>query len=333
MTTQRNRFVRTKRQAYERKLLHPIANWIGRPSLAALEKVGLGPFLLTATGRLGFGSDPWPGYWNDFQPSAGDVIVGSYMKSGTNWVLQIAHQILWHGRGEFDHIHDVVPWPDAPISKYAIDIDDDSISSQCPEGQRVIKPHSPWRAIPQSRDARYILVVRDPKDVLVSSYHFLKGAIAGPLMPRLATWHQAFLSEHFPPGRWAEHAAGYWSARSNSNVYFVSFKELMSDLRSIVAEIAQFLDVSLSHDELELVCERSTFKSMKRDGKKFAPGIVTPLSELTTPMLRSGKQGASGSLLTNEQQIRIDETMLTALAELGSNFDWARTCDSPHQQS
>ena len=36
----------------------------------------------------------------------------TFAKSGTNWAMQIAHQLIYHGKGEFDHLHDIVPWPD-----------------------------------------------------------------------------------------------------------------------------------------------------------------------------------------------------------------------------
>src|SRR5438552_1383120 len=44
-----------------------------------------------------------------------DVFVAAYVKSGTNWMMQIAHQLLNHGKGEFGHIHEVVPWPESTL--------------------------------------------------------------------------------------------------------------------------------------------------------------------------------------------------------------------------
>ena len=39
----------------------------------------------------------------------------TYAKSGTNWMMQIAHQLIYHGNGEYDHLHEIVPWPDTTI--------------------------------------------------------------------------------------------------------------------------------------------------------------------------------------------------------------------------
>ena len=49
-----------------------------------------------------------------YVPVPSDVFICSYFKSGTNWTMQIAVQIAFRGRAEFEHIHDLVPWPDMP---------------------------------------------------------------------------------------------------------------------------------------------------------------------------------------------------------------------------
>jgi hypothetical protein len=57
----------------------------------------------------------------------------------------------------------------------------------------IIKTHFAWDKIPYSLDARYILVIRDPKDVLVSSYFFARDLVFGPMMPTVKSWHGAHL--------------------------------------------------------------------------------------------------------------------------------------------
>ena len=73
--------------------------------------------------------------FKSYVPDEHDVIVATYAKSGTNWMMQIAHQLLFHGKGEFHHIHDVVPWPDSPppLGKYAIPVEDPSVWMASPE--------------------------------------------------------------------------------------------------------------------------------------------------------------------------------------------------------
>ena len=76
--------------------------------------------------------------FGSYIPNKHDVVVATYAKSGTNWMMQIAHQLAFHGKGEFDHIHCVVPWPDSPpqLGKYAIPVEDTSVWKASPEQKR-----------------------------------------------------------------------------------------------------------------------------------------------------------------------------------------------------
>src|SRR6185312_9144536 len=110
--------------------------------------------------------NPFRGY----TPGPQDVFVMTYAKSGTNWMMQIVYQLIHHGKGEYDHIHNVVPWPDAKLTAplmgdYAIPLELATAWQTAPERKRVIKTHFNWELLPYSAEARYIAVVRDPKDV------------------------------------------------------------------------------------------------------------------------------------------------------------------------
>src|SRR5690606_3570747 len=77
-----------------------LAYGVGVPLAKALELAGVWPRLLSrAMARAMTGPA-------DFAPSARDVLVCSYFKTGTNWTMQIAVQIAHRGRAEFAHIHD-----------------------------------------------------------------------------------------------------------------------------------------------------------------------------------------------------------------------------------
>ena len=164
--------------------------------------------------------NPFRGY----VPGPQDVFVMTYAKSGTNWMMQIAHQLIYHGKGEYNHLHDVVPWPDTTImpffmKKYAIPLEEATHWEQSPERKRVIKTHYNWDMLPYSDQARYIAVIRDPKDIFVSNYLFVRDGVYGRAMPTVDTWFDLFLSPHFPlGGSWAVNTAGYWAERHRPNV-------------------------------------------------------------------------------------------------------------------
>ena len=106
-----------------------------------------------------------------YQPTGHDVIVSTYLRSGTYWTLQITYQIAHLGDGTFRQIHDVVPWAESSVSNI-VSLSDTSPLKRSPTGLRVIKTHLESAYVPYCEHAKYITVVRDPKDVFVSFYFF-----------------------------------------------------------------------------------------------------------------------------------------------------------------
>ena len=268
--------------------------------------------------------------FGNYVPNGRDVVVAVYVKSGTNWTMQIAHQLLNHGKAEFDHIHSVVAWPDIknvpPMRGYAVPLEDESAWRASPEQKRVIKTHLNWDQLPYSESARYILVIRDPKDVFVSSYFFF-GNVLGMARPSVDTWFKLFLSDDFlMGGSWAANAAGYWAQRHRPNVLVLSFKSMKRDLHGTVRKIADFLNVRAGEDAIEEVCRKSTFDYMKSIDEKFGVWKQVPWRS-ETPMMRKGTQGGSSELLSPERQREMDEYFMAELKRLGSDLPYEQFCD------
>ncbi len=270
--------------------------------------------------------------FKDYVPNEQDIFVCTYPKSGTNWMMQMAHQIIFHGEGEFENIHDVVPWPDAGpkrSARFTIPLTSTVVQQVSPEHKRVIKTHLPLRYVPYNNEAKYIVVVRDPKEVFVSSYHFLFSSFR-PLMPTATEWFELFFTQDFPMNfggsSWIEHAAAWWALCENSNVLVLSYASMKKDLRGTIENVAAFLGVKLTPAAFARVYEKCTFAYMKAIDEKFVPmpkGTV-PWGEME--MMRAGKAGNSGELISLEQQQRIDAHCQAELARLGSTLPYTEFC-------
>lgn len=272
--------------------------------------------------------NPFRGY----TPGEQDVFVMTYAKSGTNWMMQIVYQLIHHGKGEFDHIHSVVPWPDAKLTApmmgdYAIPLELATAWQTAPERKRIIKTHFNWELLPYAEEARYIAVVRDPKDVFVSAYFFLRDSGMGSATPSVETMYRLFLADKFLlGGSWPANAAGYWAQRSRPNVLVMSYKAMKRDLAATVRRVAEFLDMHVSEDVLREVCAKSSFEYMKPIDHKFGTFRSIPWRS-PAAMIRNGKQGGSGEILSRERQCAIDEHCMAELKRLGSDMPYEEFAD------
>ena len=143
------------------------------PALRVVERLGLWVPLLSVLGRF----VPRPGDFGGYLPGEHDVVVATYEKSGTNWMLQIVNQVAPLGHGRFDHVYDVAPWPDAAGGQPSVAVALEAPTwPEAPTGLRPVKTHLPRASTPLTDAARCVVVIRDPEDVMVSSYHFVRAS-------------------------------------------------------------------------------------------------------------------------------------------------------------
>ncbi len=281
-----------------------------------LGELGLGDWLLD---QILHRSLPFPPF--DGELGSGDIVVTTAAKSGTNWMLQLAVQAAWKTQLDFEHIHQVVPWPECPLAVLPATLAE---SPRSPGGHRVIKTHNQADQVPQHPDVRYVVVLRDPKLVLESAYHFFVGNLTAIFRAEVTPerFLHAFLSEDFLAGGWAGHVASWWPLRDRRNVLLVTYGQMKQDLPGVLDELCALTELDLEPQVRDEVLRRAGFAWMKAHGDAFAP--MTPvLRERLPPMMRSGSS-KSGGLYDPDQLAEVDRHMRQALLDRG--------CDLPYDE-
>ncbi|XP_061479660.1 amine sulfotransferase-like isoform X2 [Rhineura floridana] len=222
----------------------------------------------------------------DFEIRDSDVFLVTYPKSGTIWTQNILSLICHEGhRDGTENIDllDRVPWVEYNIRNM------DYISRVSP---RLFASHLPYYLVPKGlRNGRtkVIYVSRNPKDVLVSYYHFAKFSTKVEEVEDFGIFMERFISGNVLASLWLDHIEGWYAHRDDFNILFLTYEEMKKDLRSTVLKICNFLGKRLTEKEVDTVVNKATFDKMKLDQRanyEFMPSDILDHSKGT--FLRKG---------------------------------------------
>lgn len=243
--------------------------------------------------------------WRD-----GDIVVSVPPKSGTTWTMNIVHQLREGGDPDLVDVYAEVPWlellPSPGTTREAVVARIDAMPSH---RRRAFKTHSapgplPYRAPGSGPDVQYVVVVRDPDEVLASMYPFLAShsedwyAAWGMnkrefVPPDFATYYEV-LAKDLVRATVFGFVAAWWPLRHAPNVLFMHFADMKRDHEGAVRRIAAFLGFEPTAAQWPVILECTSFQWMKAHEDCFELRAVTHPPVLDPgAMVRKGRVGAA----------------------------------------
>jgi hypothetical protein len=260
--------------------------------------------------------------WRD-----GDIVISVPVKSGTTWMMNIVHQLRSGGDAEFLDVYVEVPWLELMPGPAAR-----------PEGliagfdrmghgrRRAFKTHSapdvlPYVAPGPGPDVRYVVVVRNPDEVVASLPPFARAHSDAWFdlwqLPRYGLFRDGDVEAVVAGGAGALVAAlfgfvaAWWPLRHQPNVLLLHFADLKRDHEGSLRRVAGFLGFDVPAESWAPVLEYTSFSWMKAHEEKFEIRHATAVPMLDPgAMIRKGKAGASA-------EDGITEALSNTIAEIG----------------
>jgi aryl sulfotransferase len=275
--------------------------------------------------------------WDLVTPRDGDIVISTSYKSGTTWMQNIVLQMVFNGK-EVPAVADVSPWVDlrredtAPMAA--------TLAAQ--KHRRVMKSHLSLEALPYHRGARYIICVRDARDVFMSLWNHMSlmspAAVAamngsavrvGEPMPEIGTDIHAFWanwinrgwfpweSEGYPHSGNMVHTQSWWNFRHLPNILFVHFNDLLSDPAAEVQRVARHLAITLSDRAVDEIVKATTFAALRENGAMTGPMPAEGANQVWPEGMKTfffkGTNGRWRSILTSEELAMYEAAKLRVL--------------------
>uniref|UniRef100_A0A8C5WSB8 Sulfotransferase n=1 Tax=Laticauda laticaudata TaxID=8630 RepID=A0A8C5WSB8_LATLA len=256
----------------------------------------------------------------DFETRDSDIFIETYPKSGTIWTQNIVCLILYEGhRNGTENIPISRRGASIEYNIYNVDI------TQLPS-PRVIMSHLPYYLVPKTlraKKGKVIYVYRNPKDILVSYFHYVNSWSGMENSCNFEEYMQRFLSGNVAGSLVFNHVKGWYTHQNEFNILFLCYEEMMQDLRGTVLKICKFIGKELSSQEVDKVVEMSTFKNMKADPRA---NIVKTYEECfglkNITHLRKGIVGDWKNIMTVSQSERFDNIFQTQMKDISLKFIW-----------
>lgn len=96
-------------------------------------------------------------------------------------------------------------------------------------------------------------------------------------------------------GPFWKNVLGYWKQRNLPNVFIIKFEDMKSDLPSVINKIADFLGKTISEDQMKLLCEHLSFKSM-RDNYSVNFEYLIEANRKANLLVEDGRFARSGTV-------------------------------------
>uniref|UniRef100_A0A1A8MPP8 Sulfotransferase n=1 Tax=Nothobranchius pienaari TaxID=704102 RepID=A0A1A8MPP8_9TELE len=257
----------------------------------------------------------------EFKFKDDDVLALTYPKSGTIWMQEILPLVL--NGGDLTPINTIPNWDRVPwLEEKRLEKIVDQLKSP-----RALVTHFPFNLMPPSfhtSKAKVIYVMRNPKDVLVSSYYFHQMATFLDDPGTFDEFIDKFLEGRVLFGKWTDHVKSWRRAELGDRIMFITYEEMVQDLPASIRRISDFLCCNLSEEVIQNIAKCCSFKRMKTNPlSNFSLVSKEYMDNDKSPFLRKGTTGDWKNHFDSQQLTHFESVIHQELEGEDFSLPWS----------
>lgn len=257
---------------------------------------------------------------NEFKVLDDDIFNVTYPKSGTNWMIEILSLIKHNGDATI--CQSIPSFERAPWQE-TVEFQEQEEKLTQP---RIISSHLPHHLFAKSffkSKAKIIYTMRNPKDIIVSLFHFTKILYIFKESENFQQLIEDFVKGNALFGSWFDHVKGWMEMKDDSRFFFIAYEELLKDPRGSVVKLCKFLGKQLDDAQIDSVVKHSSFSSMKENKMSNWTQLTSDILDHTKgSFLRKGVSGDWKNHFTVAQSEYFDKIYQEKMKDLNMSFFW-----------
>jgi hypothetical protein len=182
-----------------------------------------------------------------------DIFLVSFPKSGNTWTRFLLANLRFPDEpATWTNINRLIPDPTGTPKKEF---------DRMPR-PRIIKSHECF----DPRYPRVVYIVRDPRDVVVSQYHYHRKIRKIEDDSPIEKFVTRFLAgETCPHGSWGQNVSTWlYTSEGNSRFLLLRYEDLVADTARELAKVAAFLRLDVGPQQISQAVERSSADQMRK---------------------------------------------------------------------
>ncbi|MCL4142612.1 UNVERIFIED_CONTAM: hypothetical protein GTU68_029526, partial [Idotea baltica] len=126
---------------------------------------------------------------------------------------------------------------------------------------RTIKTHLPFSLLnPNILDTcKVVYVAREPKDVVVSLFHYCRKVTIHGYVGSLESFIDHFVNDTLICSPYWTHVKEAWMRRKHPSLHFIYYEDLKANPKAEISRLQQFLGTNLDDDQINNVMFFSSF--------------------------------------------------------------------------
>ncbi|KAB7503755.1 Sulfotransferase 1C2 [Armadillidium nasatum] len=177
--------------------------------------------------------------------------------------------------------------------------------------------------------AKVMYLARDPRDVVVSCYHFFQSSKQTRVTATLDEFVEDFMDDIILSAYW-EHVRLAWEKRNNPNFLFLFYEDLKENPNEEIKKVDQFIGTNRSQNQIENVANYTGFNSMKEKYKDNIPVSFDKIyyddskTDKENGFFRKGKVGSWKEDLPLHLQEKMNSWMKFNLSQFSEDFKYKK---------
>ncbi len=268
--------------------------------------------------------------WEGFQFRPSDIVISTPAKCGTTWTQMLCALLIFDSPHFPAPLSELSPWLDQSIRR----LDDVRRVYTGQQHRRFIKTHTPLDGLPVREDVFYVVVGRDPRDVMISMEHHranmdlervltLRDEAVGN--DDLDTLPQPVAASDDPTERFRmfvretqhgvlslthllHHLDTGWQLRRSPNVVLCHYADYSTDLPGEIVRLAGALEIDVTPARARELAAEASLDKMRDRAEDVLPNAGAIWKD-DRAFFRSGSFGEWRSRVNDDDLAEYDQTV------------------------